>query len=114
MNGALRRCDLVDEHIEEGAILENLDAIAFHGRAEGKTGKRGDQIVDRCIGIDVQIGIAVTPDRPDDQHEEDDDANDDEQRNRGHGDGSELGHVRFSQSVISRSMDRQALALATA
>ena len=52
--------------LEKSAVLEHLDRIAGDRRAERQTGERRDELVDRGIALDVQLGIAMASDRPDD------------------------------------------------
>ena len=70
MNRMLRSSDFVNQHIEEGAVFENLDAIAFYRRTERETREGGDQISDGVIAFDLQSRTAVTLDGPNDQHQE--------------------------------------------
>ena len=77
MNRTLCGSDFVNQHIEEGAVLEDLDAIALHRRTERKTREGRDQISDGVIAFDPQRRTAVALDRPDDQHQENEGRNDD-------------------------------------
>jgi hypothetical protein len=78
VHGLRGLADLLDQHLEERAVLEHLDRIAGDRRRQGKAGERGHQLVDRLVALDVQIGIAMPLDRPDDQRQDDDE--DEEQR----------------------------------
>ena len=61
--------DVFHEHIEKGAVLEHLDRVARDRRAKRQTGERRNQLVDRVITLDVQVGIPMALDRPDDERE---------------------------------------------
>ena len=87
-----RRADLCEQHIEKGAVLEDFDRIARDGCAERQAGERRNQLVDRRVTFNVQVGIAVTSDRPDDEQLNDDDRNDKREYDDRHRGRSHCGH----------------------
>jgi hypothetical protein len=52
--------------------LENLDRVAIDCRSERETGERRHQLLDRRAAVDMQVRVAVPPDRPDDEQKNDD------------------------------------------
>ena len=69
-----RRVDVGDQRVEEGAVLEDLDAVAGHRHAERQPGQRRQQLLDRLAALDRQLRVAVRADRPDHQHQQRDHA----------------------------------------
>jgi hypothetical protein len=51
--------------LEESAILQNLNGVAFERGAVGQAGERRQQLGKRRVAFDAQTRIAVTLDRPD-------------------------------------------------
>src|SRR5688572_26435787 len=72
------RGNLLHQNVEVRAVLEYFDAVAVHGSAERKSGKRRNQLVDRRVALDMQSRVTVSLDRPDHQDEQDYDAEDDQ------------------------------------
>ena len=71
MNRPRRPADLLEHDLEESAILQNLDRVAFERDAVGQAGERRQQLGKRRIAFDAQTRIAVALDRPDDDHGKD-------------------------------------------
>ena len=68
MNRPRRPADLLEHDLEESAILQNLDRVAFERDAVGQAGERRQQLGKRRVAFDAQTRIAVALDRPDDDH----------------------------------------------
>ena len=70
-------------HVEEGAVLEQLDGVANVNSALRQARKRRHQLGERRVAIDLKVRVAMPPDRPDD-HDENHDREDenDDQRDR--------------------------------
>ena len=68
MNRPRRPADLLEHNLEESAILQNLDRVAFERDAVGQAGERRQQLGKRRVAFDAQTRIAVALDRPDDDH----------------------------------------------
>jgi hypothetical protein len=73
-----RRGDLLQQHVEVRAVLEDFYAVAFYASAERKPGKRWHQLVDRCVALDMQPRVPMPFDRPDHQDQQENDAEDDQ------------------------------------
>ena len=61
--------DLVDQDVEERAVLEQLHPIAVVDGALGQPRQRRHQLGRRRVAIDVEHGRLVPPDRPNDSDE---------------------------------------------
>lgn len=70
MDRALRRADVFEHDIEERAVLQQLDRIAFDRHAQRKAGKRGDQLLERQLRAHVEVRVMVPLDRPDGEAEQ--------------------------------------------
>jgi hypothetical protein len=56
---------LLEQDLEESAILQNLNGVAFEHGAVGQAGERRQQLGKRRVAFDAQMRIAVTLDGPD-------------------------------------------------
>jgi hypothetical protein len=79
----LRGRDVRQQHIEECAILEYLDAVALGRAAERKAGEGRNQRVDGGVALHAQFRITVALDRPDHHNQKNDDADHDQERHAG-------------------------------
>jgi hypothetical protein len=53
MHGFSRRVDAIDQHIEEGAVLQDFRSVAGDRRAQGQARERRYQRVDGRVTLDV-------------------------------------------------------------
>jgi hypothetical protein len=90
MHRTLRRGDVFEQHVEEGAVLDDLHVIAGDRRAQREPGERTDQLFQRTLRFDPEVRFAVAGDRPDDEEQQEDDR--DQQHD--HGARDFHGHVR--------------------
>jgi hypothetical protein len=73
MHGGFRLADVVEHDVEKGAVLQQLDRVAFVDGALRQSRQRGQEVGKGCIAIDFQARIAMPSDRPDDEAQHDDD-----------------------------------------
>jgi hypothetical protein len=70
---ALRGGDVVEQRVEERPVLDDLHAVARYGRAERESRQRSNELLERAVRLDLEVGVAVSRDRPYDEEEKQDD-----------------------------------------
>jgi hypothetical protein len=84
VHGVFSGADPLHQHGEERAVLQHLDGVAGNGGTQRQAGQRGDELIDRRVALDQQNGIAMPPDRPDDDPQQHENAKTHEPGNKGH------------------------------
>jgi hypothetical protein len=73
-----RRADVLEERLEERAVLEDLHRVAADRHPEADAGEGGDERVERLVGLELEVRVLVALDGPDRHAEEHDGGEQDE------------------------------------